>query len=188
MAERARTIPVPPSATDTRRIGQRSAAHKDFGEYVRLRRGALLRMARRLVPDPTDAEDLLQAALLRTQASWPGINDKTRADAYVRRVMINLRTEWWRARKAVEVPLEHLPDAGSEEARLQQLLDQEQLLGVLPLLGERQRSVLVLRYWEGLSTKETAQALGITVGTVKSTLHRALEILRQELAPSQAAA
>lgn len=52
--------------------------------------------------------------------------------------MINPRTEWWRARKAEEVPLEHLPDAGHVEVRVQRLLEQEQLREVLPLLGERQ--------------------------------------------------
>ncbi|MFE0254326.1 hypothetical protein [Streptomyces sp. NPDC059010] len=52
--------------------------------------------------------------------------------------MINPSTEWWRARKAEEVPLEHLPDAGHDEVRVQRLLDQEQLREVLPLLGERQ--------------------------------------------------
>ncbi|MEU1107162.1 hypothetical protein ABZ408_40440 [Streptomyces tibetensis] len=46
-------------------------------------------------------------------------------------------TEWWRARKAEEVPLERLPDAGHDEVRVQRLLDQEQLREVLPLLGER---------------------------------------------------
>ncbi|MCX3061976.1 SigE family RNA polymerase sigma factor [Streptomyces beihaiensis] len=168
--------------------GQRFEAHEDFGEYVRLRRDALLRIALRIVPDPADAEDLLQAALLRTQATWPGIKDMARADGYIRRVMINLRTEWWRARKVDEVPLEHLPDAGFEEVRPRQLLDQEELLEVLPLLGERQRTVVVLRYWEDFSTKETAQALGISPGTVKSTLHRALEALRRELTTARPAA
>ncbi|WP_436800461.1 sigma factor, partial [Streptomyces virginiae] len=69
-----------------------------FEEYVRTRQDALLRSARRLVPDPTDAQDLLQTALVRTYGRWDGIADKSLADAYLRRVMINTRTEWWRAR------------------------------------------------------------------------------------------
>lgn len=169
-------------------ISRRFAAHQDFGEYMRLRRDALLRIARRIMPEPADTEDLLQAALLRTQATWPGTKDKARADAYIRRVVINLRTEWWRARKVDEAPLEHLPEAGFEEVRLRQLLYREGLLEVLLLLGERQRSAVVLRYWEDLSAKETAQALGISPGTVKSTLHRALETVRQELTTARAAA
>ena len=76
----------------------------EFEEYVRTRQDALLRSARRLVPDPVDAQDLLQTALVRTYGRWDGIADKRLADAYLRRVMINTRTEWWRARKLEEVP------------------------------------------------------------------------------------
>ena len=81
----------------------------EFEEYVRTRQEALLRSARRLVPDPIDAQDLLQTALVRTYGRWDGIADKSLADAYLRRVMINTRTEWWRARKLEEVPTEQLP-------------------------------------------------------------------------------
>ncbi|CAL9306106.1 hypothetical protein SUDANB135_04022 [Streptomyces sp. SudanB135_2055] len=70
----------------------------EFEEYVRTRQDALLRSARRLVPDPVDAQDLLQTALARTYGRWETIEDKRLADAYLRRVMINTRTEWWRAR------------------------------------------------------------------------------------------
>ncbi|CAM5449181.1 SigE family RNA polymerase sigma factor [Streptomyces griseus] len=82
-----------------------------FEDYVRTRQEALLRSARRLVPDPVDAQDLLQTALVRTYGRWDGIADKSLADAYLRRVMINTRTEWWRARKLEEVPTEQ-PCAG----------------------------------------------------------------------------
>lgn len=153
---------------------------EEFEEYVRTRRPALLRTARRLVPDPTDAEDLLQTALLRTRAHWDGIADKSLADGYLRRVMINIRTEWWRARKAHEVPMETPPEI-PEEGGTQQLLDRAQLLDLLPVLSTKQRSVVVLRYWEELSIKETARVLGTSQGTVKSTLHRALVLLRHEL-------
>ncbi|NED79615.1 SigE family RNA polymerase sigma factor, partial [Streptomyces sp. SID11233] len=74
-----------------------------FEEYVRARQDALLRSTRRLVPDPVDAQDLLQTALARTYRRWQGIADKRLADAYLRRVMINTRTEWWRARRLEEV-------------------------------------------------------------------------------------
>ena len=88
----------------------------EFEEYVRTRQDALLRSARRLVPDPVDAQDLLQTALVRTYHRWDGIADKRLADAYLRRVMINTRTEWWRARKLEEVPTEQLPDASVEDS------------------------------------------------------------------------
>lgn len=151
-----------------------------FEEYVRTRQDALLRSARRLVPDPVDAQDLLQTALARTYGRWEGIADKRLADAYLRRVMINTRTEWWRARKLEEVPTEQLPDATVDDVT-EQHADRELLLDILKVLAPKQRSVVVLRHWEQMSTQETAAALGMSAGTVKSTLHRALARLREEL-------
>jgi RNA polymerase sigma-70 factor (sigma-E family) len=153
----------------------------EFEEYVRNRQEALLRSARRLVPDPIDAQDLLQTALVRTYGRWDGIADKSLADAYLRRVMINTRTEWWRARKLDEVPTEQLPDDARVEDGSEQRADRALLMDVLKVLAPKQRSVVVLRHWEQMSTEETAAALGMSAGTVKSTLHRALARLRQEL-------
>ncbi|MFI1851976.1 SigE family RNA polymerase sigma factor [Streptomyces sp. NPDC020480] len=152
----------------------------DFEEYVRNRQDALLRSARRLVPDPIEAQDLLQTALVRTYGRWDGIADKSLADAYLRRVMINTRTEWWRARKLDEVPTEQLPDARVEDGT-EQHADRALLMDILGVLAPKQRSVVVLRHWEQMTTEETAEALGMSTGTVKSTLHRALARLRQEL-------
>ncbi|WP_415957583.1 SigE family RNA polymerase sigma factor [Streptomyces sp. 021-4] len=151
-----------------------------FEDYVRTRQEALLRSARRLVPDPVDAQDLLQTALVRTYGRWDGIADKSLADAYLRRVMINTRTEWWRARKLDEVPTEQLPDASVDDGS-EQRADRALLMDILQILAPKQRSVVVLRHWEQMSTEETAAALGMSAGTVKSTLHRALARLRQEL-------
>ncbi|GGU52538.1 RNA polymerase sigma-70 factor (sigma-E family) [Streptomyces cavourensis] len=151
-----------------------------FEDYVRTRQEALLRSARRMVPDPVDAQDLLQTALVRTYGRWDGIADKSLADAYLRRVMINTRTEWWRARKLDEVPTEQLPDASVDDGS-EQRADRALLMDILGILAPKQRSVVVLRHWEQMSTEETAAALGMSAGTVKSTLHRALARLRQEL-------
>lgn len=152
----------------------------EFEEYVRTRQEALLRSARRLVPDPVDAQDLLQTALARTYGRWDGIADKSLADAYLRRVMINTRTEWWRARKLEEVPTEQLPEPCVEDGA-EQRANRALLIDILGVLAPKQRSVVVLRHWEQMSTEETAAALGMSTGTVKSTLHRALAKLREEL-------
>lgn len=134
----------------------------------------------RLVPDPVDAQDLLQTALARTYGRWDGIADKRLADAYLRRVMINTRTEWWRARKLDEVPTEQLPDACVDDST-EQHADRALLMDIMKVLAPKQRSVVVLRHWEQMSTEETAAALGMSASTVKSTLHRALARLREEL-------
>ncbi|WP_316780004.1 SigE family RNA polymerase sigma factor [Streptomyces sasae] len=152
----------------------------EFEDYVRTRQATLLRTARRLVPDPLEAQDLLQTALARTYDRWDRIADKRLADAYLRRVMINTRTEWWRARKLEEVPTEQLPDASVDDST-EQHAARALLLDVLKVLAPQQRSVVLLRHWEQMSTDETATALGMAPGTVKSTLHRALAQLRQEL-------
>ncbi|MGW2716550.1 SigE family RNA polymerase sigma factor [Streptomyces sp. NPDC001492] len=153
----------------------------EFEEYVRTRHDALLRSARRLVGDPLDAQDLLQIALLRTYRQWEGIADKRLADAYLRRVMINTRTEWWRARKLEEIPTAQIPEASVQDTS-DQHADRALLTDVLKRLAPKQRSVVVLRYCEQMTTFETAATLGMAPGTVKSTLHRALTQLRQEIA------
>ncbi|MFF4361154.1 SigE family RNA polymerase sigma factor [Streptomyces sp. NPDC001604] len=152
----------------------------DFEEYVRTRQDALLRSARRLVGDPLDAQDLLQIALARTYLRWGRIADKRLADAYLRRVMINTRTEWRRARKLEELPVGQLPDASVEDSTGQHA-DRDLLIGIMKTLTPQQRSVVVLRHWEQMSTDETASALGMAPGTVKSTLYRSLARLREEL-------
>lgn len=152
----------------------------DFEEYVRTRQDALLRSARRLVPDPVDAQDLVQTALARTYPRWHSIADKGLADAYMRRVMINTRTEWWRARKLEEVPTCELPDASIDDGS-EQRADRAMLRDAMAVLAPKQRQVVLLRHYGQLSTEETARTLGMSVGTVKSTLHRALARLRAEL-------
>jgi RNA polymerase sigma-70 factor (sigma-E family) len=156
-----------------------------FEEYVRTRQAALLRSARGLISDPADAQDLLQTALVRTYDRWHAITDKSLVDAYLRRVMINTRTEWWRARsKLEEVPTEQLPDASVDDVA-EQYADRALLMDVLEVLAPKQRSVVILRHWEQMSTEETAAALDMATGTVKSTLHRALARLREELEDRQ---
>ncbi|MER6076605.1 SigE family RNA polymerase sigma factor [Streptomyces sp. NPDC001817] len=153
----------------------------DFEEYVRVRQEILLSSARRLTANPVDAQDLLQVALLRVWAHWDAIADKRLADAYVRRTMINTRTELWRARRLQEIPTEWLPDVPLDDFN-EQYVHREMLMNALRALSANQRSVVVLRHWEQLSTEETAAALGVSIGTVKSTLHRALARLREVLA------
>jgi RNA polymerase sigma-70 factor (sigma-E family) len=149
----------------------------DFEDYVRARQAALLRRARRLVADPLDAQDLLQTALIRMYRRWDSLADKQLADAYLRRVMINARTEWWRERKLEEVLTAQLPDRSVEDLT-EQHADHALLMDALKTLTPTQRAVVVLRHWEQMSTQETAFALGMAAGTVKSTLHRALTRLR----------
>jgi RNA polymerase sigma-70 factor (sigma-E family) len=158
---------------------QKAGADEEFREYVRSRGPALLRAAHQLTGHPLDAEDLLQTALAKTYLAWDRIQDHAALDGYVRRAMVNINISQWRRRKLEEYPTPELPElpvrvefAGEAEELLAQALDR------LPV---RMREAIVLRYYEDMSEQEIATALGISVGTVKSTVSRAMAKLRGEL-------
>src|SRR5690242_11920896 len=132
-----------------------SGAVLEFEDYVRTRQDALLRSARRLVPDPIDAQDLVQTALVRTFPRWDTIADKALADAYMRRVMINTRTEWWRSRRLEEVPTGELPESPESvvDDGAEQRADREMLLDAIAGLAPKQRQVVLLRHYGQLTTE-----------------------------------
>ncbi|MFF0578889.1 SigE family RNA polymerase sigma factor [Streptosporangium saharense] len=152
--------------------------HEEFREYVVARGPALLRAARQLTGHPSDAEDLLQAALFKTYLAWDRIHDRAALDAYVRRAMVNINISWWRRRKLEEYPAAEIPEPvllGGSDHLPEQV---EQALDRLPV---RMRTAVVLRYYEDMTEPEIARALGISVGTVKSTVSRAMARLRGDL-------
>ncbi|WP_084220002.1 SigE family RNA polymerase sigma factor [Spirillospora albida] len=156
-----------------------STRHEQFRAYVTDRRPALLRMALRLTGDRADAEDLLQAALAKTYLAWDRIHDRGAVDGYVRRAMVNTQISWWRRRKLEVYPTGEVPDRPVDDhTRHTELRD---VLGrALRRLPERQRLTVMLRYYEDMSEAEIAHALGVTVGTVKSTVSRAMARLRDD--------
>jgi len=149
----------------------------EFHGYVSARYPALLRTAYLLCGSRADAEDLLQSALAKTYLAFPRIRDRGALDGYVRRAMINTRTSRWRLRRIGEVPTDTLPERAADD-----VLDgtdlHDALWRALSTLPPRQRVALVLRYYEDLSEAETAAAMGVSVGTVKSSVSRALASLR----------
>ena len=149
-----------------------------FRAYVAARSPALLRTAYLLTGSRADAEDLLQTALAKTYLAWDRIREREALDGYVRRVMVNTQTSWWRRRKVDEYATDDLPEtrAGRDEA--EDLALHDSLWTALSELPKRQRAMVVLRYYEDLSEAETAAVLGVSVGTVKSTTSRALAKLR----------
>src|SRR4051794_35938233 len=80
------------------------AQDEEFRAYVAARGPALLRVARALTGDRTEAEDLLQAALTKTYQAWDRIQDRAAIDGYVRRAMVNTQITWWRRRRLEEYP------------------------------------------------------------------------------------
>lgn len=155
----------------------------DFAAYVAERRPVLLRMARAITGDRDTAEDLLQSALVSVLPRWGTLRSRAAADAYVRRTMVNRHHSWyrqpWRRR---ELPVPELPDppAPVAVADPMEIADtHDSVWALVSALPERQRATLVLRFYEGLSERETALALGTSLGTVKSNTSRALASLRR---------
>jgi RNA polymerase sigma-70 factor (sigma-E family) len=152
------------------------ADRSGFEEFVVARRPALLRTAYLLTGSHADAEDLVQMALIKTVPHWKRIADQP--EAYVRTVLARESVSRWRRRRWREVPTGDLPDHRQPVADLDQRLMLRRALGSLP---PRQRAVIVLRYYDDLTEKETASVLGIAVGTVKSQARDGLSRLRERL-------
>ncbi|WP_392671722.1 SigE family RNA polymerase sigma factor [Streptomyces sp. LN785] len=158
------------------------APYPSFSSYVRARGPVLLRTARSLTANPSDAEDLLQTALTKTYVAWERIEDHRALDGYVRRALVNTRTSQWRKRKVDEFACDELPEqeaAPASDPAEQQSLHDAMWRAVLRL-PDRQRAMVVLRYYEDLSEAQTAEVLGVSVGTVKSAVSRALGKLRED--------
>ncbi len=153
-----------------------------FESYVRARGSVLLRTARSLTPNPYDAEDLLQTALAKTYSAWERIEDHGAVDGYVRRALVNTRTSQWRKRRVDEYSCAELPEPEptpvSDPAEAQAVRDA--MWHAVRRLPARQRAMVTLRYYEDLSEAQTAEVLGVSVGTVKSAVSRALAKLRED--------
>ncbi|MFD7715283.1 SigE family RNA polymerase sigma factor [Streptomyces sp. NPDC059814] len=181
-------VPRTPAAARTP-YGARApyVPYPSFTSFVKARGPVLLRAARSLTANPSDAEDLLQTALTKTYVAWERIEDHRALDGYVRRALLNTRTSQWRKRKVDEFACEEVPEQetapGPDPAEQQSLHDA--MWRAVLRLPDRQRAMVVLRYYEDLSEAQTAEVLGVSVGTVKSAVSRALGKLRQdpELAP-----
>ncbi|MEU1239126.1 SigE family RNA polymerase sigma factor [Micromonospora parva] len=171
-------------------MASKDSLEEQFREFVAARSAALLRTAYLLTGDWATAEDLLQTALTKTYLAWKRLGGIEAVEPYARRVMVNTSTSWWRRRWHGERPTEVLPErAGVDE--IEQQLDRDLLWRHLRQLPNRQRAVLVLRYYEDMTEAQTAALLDISPGTVKSQTSRALATLRRRLgadAPELAAA
>ena len=148
----------------------------DFEEFVVARRGALLRTAYLLTGDHHDAEDLVQSALIKVVPKWARIKD--RPEGYVRQVLARESVNRWRGRRWREVTTDVVPEAMQHPSAAS--TDRIDLLEDLRRLSPRQRAVLVLRYFDDLTEADTAAALGISAGTVKSHARDALARLRHQ--------
>ncbi|WP_425388699.1 SigE family RNA polymerase sigma factor [Amycolatopsis jejuensis] len=156
-----------------------AVAHVEFADFVRDVLPGLLRYGHVLTGNPHDAADLVQTVLEKMGARWSYVQQKTGDPlAYVRRSMANAHVSRWR-RTRRENLVADLPDTRPYAPK--DPFEHEPLWQALRDLPPRQRTVMVLRYYEGLSEVEIAEALGISQGTVKSQASKAIASLRVKL-------
>jgi RNA polymerase sigma-70 factor (sigma-E family) len=157
----------------------RAARDADFAAYLQARQASVLRTAYLLTGDRHTAEDLVQTAFAKLYLAWDRVRDQGSMDGYLRRILVNENNSLWRRGwKKREHVTDELPEPvphvdQHDDGRSGALWD---LVQTLP---KKARAVLVLRYYEELSEAETAEVLGISVGTVKYQTSRALAALRE---------
>jgi RNA polymerase sigma-70 factor (sigma-E family) len=154
---------------------RRSARDREFTEFVTARRPALVRVAALLVSgDLARAEDVVQTALIRLYKAWPRVRTET-VDAYARRCVVNAAVDEHRSLfRRREQTWAEVPDVAVENTPG----DEAAVLTLLATLPASMRAAVVLRYVEGLSIAETADAMGCSEGNVKSQSARGLNRLR----------
>lgn len=162
--------------------GTGRAAELDIAGLYAAHRLSLTRLAVLLVDDEASAEDVVQdafAALVRRQRR---IREPAAAVGYLRTSVVNNARSALRRRRTARAyvpPAEAAADRPEDRAVLAE--EHREVLAALGSLGQRQREVLVLRYWGNLTEAEIAEATGISRGTVQSTASRALDALERVL-------
>ena len=149
-----------------------------FDEWTRSGLPQLLRFATVLCGSAHLAEDVVQDVAIKAQRNWSRIGAADSPDAYLRRMTVNEYLSW-RRKWSRYVPIAEV-DSGTSPDHADRTADRDQLLGELAKLPRRQRAVLVLRYFGGLTDNEIAETIGCSPGTVRAHASRALATLRIE--------
>lgn len=179
------------SAIDTRpqvlTLARSEADPGEFAEVFNAHHRDAVRLAYLLTSDPDQAEDVVAEAFTKVYRRWRrgGIRD---VGAYVRRAVANEANSRLRRRYRERERAQHR--TGDERGVRQvddQAADHDEVWWALQRLPRRQRTAVVLRYFDDLSEAETAEVLGVSRGTVKSQVSRALDRLEQLLGPDVAA-
>ena len=155
------------------------APPEPFDQFVRRTWAPLVRHAALLTGRHADAEDLVQAALEKVAPRWRRLDGDP--EAYVRRTMINLNISRWRRHRGREV-LRSDPHDRRDVAEPRTAGPEERgwdIAIALDALTAKQRTVLVLRFIEDRTERETAALMGVRLGTVKSATRDALAAVRR---------
>jgi RNA polymerase sigma-70 factor (sigma-E family) len=150
----------------------------DFDDWVAARGPGLLRLAYVLTGNRADAEDAVQDALARALPRWEHIRNVGDPDAYVRRMVVNAHTSWWRKFRKRETPVAEafVPGLPAPDHH-----ERDRVWRACLALPEAQRVAVVLRYYEQLEYAEIAALTGVAEGSVRSRVSRGLAALRAAL-------
>ncbi len=164
--------------------GEVAAPVEDFEDWVRASSPRLRRLAYLLTGDFDEAEDLVQSAYAKVLPRWHRISAYDSPEAYMHRVMVNLRTSWWRRSRNRERSTDEVPEASWRVGTPDEgdaVVESQVLLAALRALPERQRAAVVLRHWCDMSEAQAADVMNCSVGTVKSNASRGVAHLRAAL-------
>jgi len=167
---------------------------QDFSSVVETHRPQIFRFLLASLRDVDLAETLTQECFLKAHRNWSSFRGDSSPMTWLMRIAINLqkdhwrnrRLQFWRTTRANAVDLDEAGDwlPSGERTAEQQMLAREQVAQVWEVVGrlsERQRTVFLLRYVEERELSEIAQATGLSEGTVKAHLSRALGKVRAEM-------
>lgn len=171
------SIPAEPAPVESTPIVVDEIAQLHAEHYI-----PLVRLAVALIDHRESAEEVVQDAFLATIRRWHQLRDPSAAQAYLRRAVVNGSRDRLRRRRVRRAAT--APEAGttrSPEDEVLLLEEHRALIAALRKLPRRQREVLVLRYFSDFSERETARAVGISIGGVKSSAHRGMAELRRML-------
>jgi RNA polymerase sigma-70 factor (sigma-E family) len=177
-------FPLPgPGVLGVRGAGTDSEADRAVAALYAERYRSLVRLATLLVGDMATAEEVVQDSFVALHANWRRLQDVGKAAGYLRQCVVNRSHSVLRHQVVVDRSvLQPPPDVPSAEAEAMKLLSRSAVITALQGLSPRQREALVLRYYAGLSEAEIASTMGISKGTVKSNVSRAMSALRAMLA------
>ncbi len=152
----------------------------EFETFVRAESAGLLRTAFLLTGNAVASEDVLQETFLRLYPRWNRVAGARQPRAYVRRSLLNTYLNGIRTRSSTEIASAEIWDRPGRADTEQLVSDRDAVVRLLARLPERQRAAVVLRYFDDLSDRDIARALGCRLGTARSLVSRGLALMRSD--------